>query len=194
MKLRPLSPEEHPKGSGLYRARRRIGGKMKTICSGVPLGEALESIRAFELLHADVAVREGMTLEAFGVGFLERREKRGVRGVGQERARWKLMINRDPIGSLVIRTLNRADMLDWLARWAGKGKQTRKNALNLLRSALDECVDRGLCERNVAREVKVERAGRASQFDELGGKGCDGTFRGIDQRVADYQATLTRIQ
>lgn len=31
-------------------------------------------------------------------------------------------------------------------------------------------------------------------FAVLGGKGCDGTFRGIDQRVADYQATLTRIQ
>lgn len=28
----------------------------------------------------------------------------------------------------------------------------------------------------------------------LGGKGCDGSFRGIDQRVADYRVTLARIQ
>lgn len=170
MKHRTITPEEHPKGSGFFRARVRIDGKLKTITeprSSLP--EALESIRAFEEMRSASEVRQGVTLSSFGKGALDRRENRGIGGIRQERSRWSLMVDRDPIGALAIKTLERSDLLDWLDRWAKKDVQTRRNALNLLRKVLDEALDRGLCKRNVAREVKVEKAGRARDFDEFGG-------------------------
>ncbi len=170
MKHRAITPEEHPKGSGFFRARVRIDGKLKTITEPrSSLLEALESIRAFEEMRSASEVRQGVTLSSFGKGALDRRENRGIGGIRQERSRWSLMVDRDPIGALAIKTLERSDLLDWLDRWAKKDVQTRRNALNLVRKVLDEALDRGLCKRNVAREVKVEKAGRARDFDEFGG-------------------------
>lgn len=36
--------EEHPRGSGLYRLRRRIGGRLVTLASGVERGLALDAL------------------------------------------------------------------------------------------------------------------------------------------------------
>ncbi|HEU4619520.1 MAG TPA: tyrosine-type recombinase/integrase [Gammaproteobacteria bacterium] len=161
--------EEHPKGSGRFRVRARIGGSLKTIVAGVPRSEAEAAVLAYETTRDERALRDGITLAQFGHAFFERRARRGVRGVKKERDRWSLMVARDPIGTLAIRTLLRSDVLDWLDRWAARGRQTRRNALNLVRAALDEALDRGLCEHNVARDVKIGRAGRADETEELGG-------------------------
>jgi hypothetical protein len=161
--------EEHPKGSGRYRVRARIGAKLESIAKGLSKPEAEAVAASYGRIREEKAFREGITLEHFGPGFLERRARRGVRGVGKEKSRWSLMVERDPLGKLAIRTLLRSDLLDWLDRWAPKGRQTRKNALNLIRSALDEALDRGLCEHNVARDVRIARAGRADEAEELGG-------------------------
>ena len=65
MKRRPghASVEEHPKGSGLYRVRARVGNKRPV------LGKNLSRVAAEELANAQAAVRnaqelrEGITLK-----------------------------------------------------------------------------------------------------------------------------------
>lgn len=161
--------EEHPKGSGLYRVRPRIDGKLRTVLSGVPEAEALEAAAAYARLRDVEVAREGVTLTQFGVGFLDRRERKGLEAIESDRDRWSLYIDRDPIGALPVSTLRRRDILDWLDRRSKLGHQTQKNALNLLRVALQEAVDRELLESNPARDVKVHRSSSRTEKDSLEG-------------------------
>lgn len=161
--------EEHPAGSGRYRVRARINGTRKVIASGLPKAEAEETANAYQLLRSEADLREGVTLTQFGAGFLDRRERAGIRGIRSDRNRWSLYIDRDPIGGLPVSTLRRRDVLEWLDRRSGLSAQTRKNAINLLRVALQEAVDRELLEQNPARDVRVHRAASASGDDKLSG-------------------------
>lgn len=169
MKRRPVRPEEHPKGSSLYRVRPRINGKRKVVIAGVSYPEALEASRAYEQLRDKREIEDGITLAAFGLGFLDRRDRAGVKGIKQERQRWAQYVAKDALGALAIATLERRDVLDWLDRWSGSGFQTLSNALNLVQLALDQALDRDLCKTNVARSVKVPRGKRAKDRDELEG-------------------------
>lgn len=168
MKRSAATVEEHPKGSGKYRVRARIGGKLKTILSGVPQAEAEETADAYQDVKATSELREGVTLSAFGVGFLDRRERAGVRGIKRDRSRWNYVL-KDEIGKLALSTIRRRDVLDWIDRLPCRGHQTRKNALNLLRVALQEAVDRELLELNPARDIKIHKAGAAKETDDLEG-------------------------
>jgi integrase len=161
--------EEHPKGSGLYRVRPRIDGKLRTVLSGVREAEALEAAAAYARLRDAEVVREGVTLTQFGVGFLDRRERKGLEAIESDRDRWSLYIDRDSIGAMPVSTLRRRDILDWLDRRSKLGHQTQKNALNLLRVALQEAVDRELLESNPARDVKVHRSSSRTETDSLEG-------------------------
>lgn len=163
------SVEEHPKGSGRHRIRVRKAGKISTLASGLPLEEALELADAYQAIGAESDLREGVTVAGFGIGFLDRRERAGVRGISKDRDRWKLYVAKDELGGLPIATLTRRDVLEWLDRRHKLANQTRKNALNLLRVALQEAVDRGLLEANPARDVRVHRASAAKDTDDLEG-------------------------
>jgi integrase len=163
------SVEEHPKGSGRYRVRARIKGKLRTVLSGVPEAEAEEAANAYaNIRHAEV-LREGLTLTQFGVGFLDRRERKGIRAIDADRDRWSLHVDRDELGAMPIATIVRRDVLDWLDRRSKRAHQTQKNALNLLRVALQEAVDRDVIQSNPARDVRVHRAGGAKETDDLEG-------------------------
>ena len=160
--------EEHPKGSGRYRVRARADGKLKLVVSGVSRAEAEEAAAAFTTIRNESALREGVTLTQFGVGFLYRRGRLGIRAIKADVNRWKLYIDKDPIGALPVSSLGRRDVLEWLDR-RDLAHQTRKNALNLLRVALQEAVDRELLSANPARDVRVHRAGAARAIDGLEG-------------------------
>lgn len=168
MKRAGANVEEHPKGSGRYRVRARVNGKLKTILPPTTFAEAQEMADAYQDVKATSELREGVTLSEFGTGFLDRRERAGIRGIGRDRNRWKLYVDKAPIGRLAVATLRRRDILDWLDGLR-KAHQTRKNALNLLRVALQEAVDRELLESNPARDVKVHKAGAAKETDDLEG-------------------------
>lgn len=170
MKQRPdghATVEEHPKGSGRFRVRARVKGKLKTILSGVSRAEADESADAFaQLRHAD-SLREGITLLGFGPGFLDRRERDGSRNGRTERNAWKNHVEKDPIANIPIATLERRDVLEWRDR-RPRDVGTRKNLLNLLRVALHDALDRGLCKFNPARDVRVKGKGKVD-LDDLTG-------------------------
>ena len=181
------SVEEHPKGSGVYRVRARVRdertgkSRLATIASGVPRAEADELADAYiEVRNASV-LREGLTLDQFGKGFLDRRERAGVRGIRTDRNRWKNHVAEDELGSQLVSSLTRRDILDWLDRRKGQ-HQTRKNVLNLLRVALQEklsefglssfvsaALDRELIGSNPARDVRLHAATRMMAEDDLDG-------------------------
>jgi len=167
------SVEEHPKGSGSYRVRARVRdertgkSRLATIASGVPRAEANELADAYTEVRNTSVLREGLTLEQFGKGFLDRRERSGVRGIRTDRNRWKNHITTDELGGTLLSTIGRRDILDWVDRRKGK-HQTRKNVLNLLRVALQEALDRELIASNPARDVRLHVA-RSMAEDDLEG-------------------------
>jgi integrase len=157
--------EEHPKGSGRYRVRVRTGGKLKTIASGLTYAQAVTTASAYIEVRNTEVLREGVTLAQFGVGFLNRRERQGVRGIKQERGRWSKYVGEMPIGQLPVASLGRRDIVDWRDALIERGlaDQTVKNGLNLLRAALTDAVDRELLQANPARDVKVRSSGTSKE-------------------------------
>lgn len=160
--------EEHPKGSGQYRVRARIDGRLHTIASKLSEAVARETADAYAVVRNETVLREGVTLAQFGVGFLDRRERMGVRGINKDRPSWGKHVDRDPLGAMAVSSLERVDILDWLDR-RRVAHRTRVKCLNLLRVALQEAVDRGLLEQNPARDVRVHRSGDRSALDDLAG-------------------------
>lgn len=169
MKRASATFEEHPKGSGKWRVRARVGGKLRTIASKLTEGDAREVADAYQQVRHETDLREGITLKQFGVGFLERRKASGVRGIRVDANRWKNYVDNDPIGELVVSTVTRRDVKEWLDRRVGLAYRTQISGLNLLRVALAEAVDRELLEANPARDVKVHRSQAASSKDPLDG-------------------------
>lgn len=167
------SVEEHPKGSGSYRVRARVRdertgkSRLVPIVSGVPQAEAEEVADAYTQVRNTNVLREGLTLDQFGQGFLDRRERSGVRGIRTDRNRWKNHITTDELGGTRLSTIGRRDILDWVDRRQGT-HQTRKNVLNLLRVALQEALDRELIASNPARVVRLHVA-RSMAEDDLEG-------------------------
>ena len=163
--------EEHPKGSGQFRVRARIGKRLVTVVSRVDEKTANATADSYGLLRKEGELREGVTLDQFGGGFLDRRERRGVRAVAKDRNRWKTHITNDAIGSIALRLLRRSDVVEWRDRLEAKGlaAQTMRNCRNLLSVALAEALDRELVEANVARDVKVVRGSAPTSREDLDG-------------------------
>lgn len=161
--------EEHPKGSGRYRVRARVNGVLKTVGSGLSMAEATELASGYTVVRNTEVLREGLTLAQYGVGFLNRREEAGVRGIQKDRYAWGKHIAADEIGSLPVATLSRRDIVEWRDRRGGLAHRTRVKVLNLLRVALTEAVDRELLKTNPALEVRVHKAGAARAKDDLEG-------------------------
>ncbi len=163
-----VKPEEHPKGSGKWRVRPRIDGKLHTVISGVSLAEAEEAALAYVHVKHDTSVREGVTLAQFGEALFARRERDGVRGVKRERYRWNKHVARKPIGTLAVAGIRRRDVLDWLDGLGGSHRSRKRN-LTLLTVALADAVEREILEVNPARDVEVHKSGGATDRDDLEG-------------------------
>lgn len=179
-KFRHGSVEEHPKGSGRWRVRARISGKLRVVVSDlVSRASAEEHADAYARERQLVELREGITLSQFGQGFLDRREKiQKARSIDEDRNRWKSYIELDPIGKVAVASLRRSDVVEWRDRLLtkrsrrgrhGLGPQTVKNALSLLRAALAEAADRDLLKSNPAADVKVPRGLGATHDLDLEG-------------------------
>jgi integrase len=174
--------EEHTKGSGKHRVRARVKGKLVTVASGLSKSEANEVANAYAVVRNEKELHEGITLGQFGVGFLDRRERNGVRGIATDRSYWRqhvaggpvgrepnvVDVPPDPISALPISSLTRRDVLDWLDR-RKRSHRTRKKALCLLRVCLQEALDRELIQHNPARDVRVHKSGDRTATDDLAG-------------------------
>lgn len=176
------SVEEHPKGSGLYRVRARVGKKRPVLGKNLSRAAADELANGYAAVRAEESVREGLQLESFGEGFFFRRKRKGVRGWKKDQDRWNKHVARNPIGKLAVSTISRRDIVDWVDGLPGSHRSRVRN-LNLLRVALQDAVERELLPANPARDVRVHRAGAAASKDDL---------EGI-LNVAEQQALLSAI-
>jgi integrase len=167
--MRRPNIEEHPKGAGKYRVRTRSDGKLVTVVSGVSLAQAEAAADAFVRSAEADDIRDGVTLKAFGLGFLDRREGKGVRGIATDRVYWNKHIAAAEFGDTPVNMIRRRDCLDWLDGLQGLAYRSKKKVLSLLRVALDEALDRELIESNPARSVKVHRSGDRTAVDDLAG-------------------------
>lgn len=168
------SVEEHPKGSGRWRVRARVSGRLVVVVPDLPSRTAAEEhANAYALERRAIELREGITLSQFGAGFLARRESvHAIRSIAEDRNRWSTYVDADPIGGIAVAELRRSDIVEWRDRLltrksrrgrAGLGAQTVKNALSLVRTALQEAADRDLLTSNPAADVKVPRGARRAR-------------------------------
>lgn len=162
--------EEHPKGSGRWRVRAKIGGKLETIVSGLEEKEAVAAADAYAEHRDADSLRAGLTLTQFGPTVMERRKRRGGRSVDKDRNRWQCYVEADALGGIPLRALRRSDVVEWRDRLHSRlSGQTVRNALNLLRSALTDALDRELVTENVARDVRVPRRMDVTTEEDLSG-------------------------
>lgn len=184
---RSANVEEHPKGSGKHRVRARVSGKLKTLISGVSFAEAETVADAYETYQVEAhTVASGLTVAQFGIGFLDRRERAGIRGIRSDRSYWKVHVEADELGELPVETLERRDIVDWRDRRGARAHRTKVKALNLLTVALDDAVDRGLLKANPARGVKVHRSDAARATDDLEGILAPAEQRALIAAIPDH--------
>lgn len=140
--------------SGKWRARK----KDPTTNRYVSLG-TFDTEQEAELALARPIPKPGaITLVEYGDRYLLRRRDE-VTDWKNDEGRWRSYIEPAPIGSVALRLLRRRHVKDWLG-WLSSKKlaaQTKRNALNLLRGALNAALDDELLEVNPAREVKIPR-------------------------------------
>lgn len=128
----------------------------------------------------DVTSGDGATLGQWGQRVLDQRERDGLRGVAEERDRWRAYVERDVLARLPVRTIDRRDVLRWLdgmlARRATKpakkteavtrrrvatgrklSRRTVGNALVLVRAVLEDAAQRNVIALNPARDVTLPR-------------------------------------
>jgi hypothetical protein len=151
-----------------FRPRLTTPEKRKSLGLVSSIEEAdvmLEAARA-EIFSGDDAPR--LTLRAWGLRFLDRREMEGYRSVDDDRNRWRQHVDGDPIADVPMAAIVRRDVLEWLDRLCAKwsvdrrhrrklGKTTIQNILNLLRAAFEMAVERQVLGSNPASGVKVPR-------------------------------------
>jgi len=127
-----------------------------------------------ETVDAKMAKLTGITVRAFGPGFLDKRETDGVRGITTERNRWKLLVDGSPQSDTPMAQFARRDAKAWLVWLQGRrikysklkdhsrnGKKmsrvTMQNARNLFSKAFDVAVEDEICAANPFAGVKLPR-------------------------------------
>lgn len=144
---------------GRHRVRITIDGRQKS--AGVyDTREEAEEVLAALLTQA--GPKAPMTLRRWGAEWLDLRERDGVhRDVRADRSRWK-RIDAQPWADDPIDALTSRDVRAWVRAMIAEklAQQTVRNALNLLRVALEAAVEAELVPSNVARGVTVPRVAR----------------------------------
>jgi integrase len=162
--------EEHPKGSGRFRVRARVDGKLKTVASGLPETEANGVAAGYTVVRNSKVLKDAVTLVTFGPEFLNRRELEGVRGVRNDRAYWNKHVSKSPLAKLPLATLEKPDVVEWRDGLPRKlAYRTKVKIMNLLRAGLKDAVDHGFLKHNPAEDVKVNAAAAATDTDDLDG-------------------------
>jgi hypothetical protein len=119
-----------------FRARLSTPEKRKSLgfAESPDTAEAvLEAARA-QIFSGDDAPR--LTLRAWGLRFLERREVEGYRSIARDRDRWKQHVDGDLIADLPIAGIVRRDVLEWLDRLCAKWSIDRRRRRKLAKATI----------------------------------------------------------
>lgn len=164
-----------PMPDGTFRPRLPGAGGRLRACATREAATALLDAALSELASAAMVHPEGLTLRAFGLGFLDRRERTHA-NARDDRNTWGACIMIAPFADWPMASItpihireHRDRLLATKAR-PGHGHAKRKvrartlsrrrvqNAINLLRVALGDAVERGLITSNPAEGVRLPRA------------------------------------
>lgn len=166
MKRRPWGTGTIERQGKRFRARFPFRTGQREEIDGSPFDSyeaaeaALDAI--LEALRDAGAARGGKTLLKLGESVLDRREKEGYRSVRDERNRWKSYVSGWAPAMGPARLVTRIEVRDWLAELAARGLavQTRRNALNLLRTVFAVGLEEGHVDENPCIGLKVKSHGR----------------------------------
>lgn len=171
-----------PPGTGtIERKRGRFMARLPT-ADREPLGicdtyeEAAGLLDGWLANVADGSVRvaSGLSLRGFGAEWLDRREIDGYRGIDTDRGRWRTHIEVAHFVDWPMRSITRADVIDWLdgmkaKRAGGRGERrklsrsTIQNTLNLLRCCLAAALERHIVHENIADGVRLRMKSTATE-------------------------------
>lgn len=162
-----------PDGRWRPRLPLSVGGARLDACSTYDDAAALLDAALAEIAAKLLVPVEGVTLRAWGTGWLDDREHSGIEDIGSDRSRWKVHIEAAAFIDWPIASIRSVHVRDWLATMLKKraapghghktspkrriGKTTVKNTLNLLRCAFEAAVERELIAENPAAEVHLPR-------------------------------------
>jgi integrase len=142
--------------AGRWRARVTIEGRQQTLGTYPTEIDAAAAIKALHALSRGSTSER--TVNGYGRDWLLRREASGkYRNAGDDIKRWNRHVGHDPIGQIPLRSLERGDVIAWVAQLGTRlrARQSVRNCLGLLRNCLQSALDEGLVKVNHARLVKV---------------------------------------
>lgn len=158
---------------GLYRARFPFSGHGREDIDGSPFPSYNAADRALAALLVTLndagAIVGGITLRKLGEKGLAQRELDGYRSVDDERNVWDLRVETWEQASLPASVTTTGDVRAWLAAMRNKktkkplAAQTRRNALNLLRSVYAFGIEHELVTENPCEGVKIKDHGTTKE-------------------------------
>lgn len=106
----------------------------------------------------------GTTLTAYMPAWIDRREKTGICAVDSERSRMRCHVLTAPFATIPMKTIQRADVEDWVEELGRKLKsEVATLSLVLLRQCLDHALRRKLITENPASGVRIKKAARTEE-------------------------------
>ncbi len=121
--------------------------------------------------------RQATTVQAWGKGWLDRREAEGVRSIGDDRSRWRVHVESAPWFRLPLAAVTRSMARDWFTGlskklvatpgWSRRSRRpltarTIRNVLQLVRACFDEAVTDGHLDSNPFAALRVRKTRGAS--------------------------------
>lgn len=163
-----MKTKRRPQGSGTVepfrgKFRARLPDGKRTVLGVYDTPERAARILAAHMATATAPA--GDTLETYGARWLDLRERMGVRGIDQERARWHAYVEPWECYRWPLRLIKRGDVRHWIDGLTGQNAaepladQTRRNALNTLRVCLRAAFEDEIIASNPALELRVHPRG-----------------------------------
>lgn len=107
----------------------------------------------------------GYTVASWGTKWLDMRElAKAVRNAEGDRGLFRKHIEKDAIGDISLKALNRGHVVAWMHRVRAKGaRSTASNAMTVLRGMLRSACDHGYMKANPATDVRLPREARTQE-------------------------------
>lgn len=157
-----------------FRPRMPGRGKRLQRCKTYEEAERLLAAVLQTIHDGDAATSEGLTVDAWGLSVLDRREAEGRAASATDRSRWKARVSNTALGRMLLRDVTKGAIILWRdglllsktkpghghkkKRARAISRSTAQNTLNLVRVVLGDAADRELIAANPAADVKLPPA------------------------------------
>lgn len=144
---------ELPNGKHLVRVQHE-GRRVNRVVPDLVAALSLRAALLHELASGELEAVSGDSFQTLGAAFLRSLKGRDVRN---PRSRWEAHVLKAPFAAQHIRTVEPADVLDWVESIPGSW-QLRKHVLNLLRAFYNWALRRRIVTANPCADLRIARA------------------------------------